>query len=61
MKKITAKISSHSDELKQSYRAECEECRKEITFSKSDITHGAFGCVMVDCPFGNFFVYKTVI
>ena len=50
MKKITAKISSHSDEPKPTYRSECEECRKEITFSKSDITHGAYGCVMVKCP-----------
>ena len=50
MKKITAKISSHSDEPKQPYRSECEECRKEITFSKSDITYGAYGCVMVKCP-----------
>lgn len=58
MKKIKVKgapkkteiMSSHSDEPKQSYRAECEECRKEITFSKADITHGAYGCVMVKCP-----------
>ena len=58
MKKIKVKgvpkknklISSHSDEPKQLYRAECEECRKEITFSKADITHGAYGCPMVKCP-----------
>ncbi|MBQ8788796.1 MAG: hypothetical protein IJZ58_04710 [Oscillospiraceae bacterium] len=50
MKKITAKISSHSDEPKPIYRAECEKCGKEIAFSKADITHGAYGCVMVDCP-----------
>ena len=58
MKKIKVKgapkktkiMSSHSNEPKQSYRAECEECRKEITFSKADITHGAYGCVMVKCP-----------
>ena len=69
MKKIKVKgapkkteiMSNQSDEPKPIYRAECEECGKEITFSKSDITHGAFGCVMVDCPFGSFFVYKTVI
>ena len=50
MKKITAKISSRSDEPKQLYHAECEECGKEITFSKADITHGVYGCVMVKCP-----------
>lgn len=50
MKKITAKISSHSDEPKPTYRSECEECRKDITFSKADITHGTYGCVMVDFP-----------
>ena len=50
MKKVTAKISSHSDEPKPIYRSECEKCGKEIAFSKADIIHGAFGCVMVDCP-----------
>ena len=58
MKKIKVKgapkkteiMSSQSDEPKPIYRAECEKCGKEIAFSKADITHGAYGCVMVDCP-----------
>lgn len=42
-------IESHNEEPKPTYHADCEECGKEIAFTKDDITHGAYGCVMVNC------------
>lgn len=42
-------IESHNEEPKPTYHADCEECGKEIAFTKDDITHGAYCCVMVNC------------
>jgi hypothetical protein len=55
MKKLTAKLKptkdSHSADPKHTYRrVESEECDTIFNIPVSEITRGAYGCLMAKCP-----------
>lgn len=61
MKKIIAKLQSRTTEKKETQaipthgdctlRCECEECGKIISVLQKDLTYGAYGCAMAQCPY----------